>query len=248
MSNENQDLDDLLSGDEGDVQAEAPRAPEPETVAETGEKPSEAAPPAVATPPIESEPDLVPRKAILDERRKRQELERKIKEMEERLTARPVEPQPQPDWITDPETAARSLEEQMQLRLYQTAVYQSETIMRRQHEDYDDVAAVFAEAAREDPNLAMQVYRHPFPAEFAYQYGRKLKLMQEIGDDPEAYRAKLEAEIRAKLTGEPSTQAASRPVKSAPVPRSLARDVSQQPRNSRGQFDGPAPLEDILGD
>lgn len=228
-----------------------PQAPEPVAEAEPGDT-QEAAPPAAETSP-EREPDLVPRKAILDERRKRQELERKLKDYEERLNQQP-KPQaqqqaPPPDWYTDPEAAARSFEQQLELRMYQTAVYQSETMMRQQHQDYDEVAALFAEEAEKDPSLAMQVYRHPMPAQFAYQHGRRLKLMREIGDDPDAYRAKLAEEIRAELAG--TTPQAKAPAKAAPVPRSLARDVSQQPRANGGKFasyDTPAPIEDLLGD
>lgn len=250
------DLDTLLSQGDGPTQSaqqpESAPQPEPQS-APTGDKPT--APPAVA-----SEPDHVPRQAVIDERRKRQDLERRVAELQEQVQRfnQPQPPeakQPEPDWWQDPQTAAQHLQSQvqnqMQARLYQQAVYTSEKILRQQHQDYDEVANLFAEAAKQDQRLLQQVLEHPFPAEFAYKAGRQIKLMQEIGEDPDSYRSKLEAEILAKhglAPGQAPAPQTQQRQPQAPVPRSLARDTSiAQPRNSRGQFDSPASLDDILG-
>lgn len=236
---------------EPQIEAQAPEpAPAPEPM---GEKPESTAPPADA----KSEPvteGAVPQKALLDERRKRQELERKLKELEEKLTvpAPKEEPQPAPNWELEPQQAASYFQQQVDIARYQDRVAITEEMLRDKHSDYDEVAAIFAAAAKENPQLAAQIFRAPNPARFAYQEGKRLKLLQEIGEDPDAYRNRIEAEILEKhgiKPGQPAPAAApSQAQRSAPqVPRSLARDVSQQPRNQRGQFDGPAPLDDLLG-
>lgn len=252
-------LDNLLEGDSTPAAAPTPEpvsTPAPEAAAKpepTGD-PKSAAPPADA-PREQDERSQVPRKALEDERRKRQELERRFKELEEHVAAQ-RKPQPEaqpPNWDLEPAAAARALEQQFAVRDYQTRVYMSERMLRREHEDYDEVARVFAEAASQNPALVQEVMAHPFPAEFAYDYGRRYKLLSEIGTDPDAYRSRIEADILAKhgiTTGGTSAQSAPAPKSkqpAAPVPRSLARDVSQQPRNSRGQFEGPASLDELLG-
>jgi hypothetical protein len=257
MSQGTEPLDDLLSGTD-EYQAppsheSAPERHETQPDPQTGVNQQDVAPPANVEE-VEPQNGYVPVKVAQDERRKRQELEKKLKEYEERLN-QPQHPQQQqqpPDWYTSPEQAAQVLQETMQQQLFQRSVAMSEALMRQQHPDYDEISTVFADRARNDPHLLQQLYNHPFPAQFAYQVGQQIRLMEEIGSDPAAYRAKIEAEVRAKLgvvDGDPA-QPSGRPSQAQPqpsaVPRSLARDVSQQPRNTRGQFQGPAPIEDLL--
>ena len=236
---------------EPQIEAATPEpAPAPEPM---GDKQESTAPPADAKPEPVTEA-AVPQKALLDERRKRQELERKLKELEEKLTApQPKEePPPAPNWELEPQQAASHFQQQVDIARYQDRVAITEEMLREKHADYDEVAQIFAAAAKSNPQLAAQIFRAPNPARFAYTEGKRLKLLQDIGDDPDAYRSRLEAEILEKhgiKPGQPVPAAApAQAQRSAPqVPRSLARDVSQQPRNQRGQFDGPASLDDILG-
>lgn len=225
--------------------------PEPLAEAHQGDK-SDAAPPAAPVEQPRAE-KTVPLKAVEDERRKRQELERKLAEYEaafqQQKQQQPAEP---PNWELEPSQAAQAMQAQIQTRLYQQAVYTSERILRQQHPDYDEAATVFAEVARNDSSLAAEVFQHPFPAEFAYQHGKRLMLLKEIGDDPEAYRQKLREQVLAELQqGTASAPTAKIQASMAPVPKSLARTASgQQPRDNRGRFaepDGPAPLEDLIG-
>ena len=243
-------LDDMLSDDPAAPAAaqSAPPAPEPIAAEQTGDREPEAAPPA-ASLEQHADPEFVPRKAVIEERRKRQDLERKLAELEaQRAPARPPEPQAEaPDWYANPEQAAAVMRFEMQNQIYQTKVYQSEKAMKAEHQDYDEVSTIFAEVAKADPNLARQVFEHPFPAEFAYQAGKQIQLMCDIGNDPGAYRARLKAELMAELGQSPEPAAPQAQPRSAAVPRSLARDVSQQPRRTNGQFDAPASLDEILG-
>lgn len=253
------DLETLLDGPASEPQAmpEATPAaqPEPAPAEPTGEKDS-AAPPADAKPEAKPE-ETWTKQAVLDERRKRQELEKRLQEFEARLQPQ-QQPQPQPqakpDWWASPEQAAATLQQQMEMQVFETRVALSEQIVKQRHADYDEVSNLFAERARQDPRLIHELMRHPVPAEFAYQVGQQIRLMDEIGSDPGAYRARLEAEILAKhgiTPGQPAAPTSpARQATPSAVPRSLARDVSAQPRTRTGQFaslDTPASLDDILG-
>lgn len=254
------DLDALLSaGEPGStpVPASEPRETDREPV-ETGEKQDATAPPAEGRSVAEPEAESWTKQAVLDERRKRQELEKRLKEYEQRLqpqAQQPAQPQqPQADWWSSPDQAAQVLQQQVEQQVFQTRVAMSERMLRQQHPDYDEVSELFAERARQDPNLLQQVFSHPFPAEFAYQVGQQIKMLQEIGNDPSAYRQRLRDQLREEILAEMGQQPAraqtpqSKPA--AAVPRSLARDVSQQPRQPNGRFgnlDSIAPLDDLLG-
>lgn len=243
------DLDDLLNSSEGEPAAQQPQetvehhepAPEP-----TGEKQQSAAPPADAQPVVEDAGSWT-KQAVLDERRKRQELEKKLAEFEARLQQQQPQHQPeQPDWFASPEQAAQAMQAQFAESMFQTRVATSERILKKEYEDYDEVSNLFAEHARRDPNLMQQLYNHPFPAEFAYQVGTQIKLLEEI-KDPKAYREKVRAEILAEQGLQPGERSQAPATSKPAVPRSLARDVSTQPRTQTGQFTGPTPLDELLG-
>ena len=242
------DLDDLLSASEGEPEVHQPqeaehREPAPEP---TGEKQESAAPPAEAQPVVEDAGSWT-KQAVLDERRKRQELEKRLADYEARLQPQQPQHQPeQPDWFASPEQAAQAMQAQFAESMFQTRVATSERILKKEHEDYDEVSNLFAEHAKRDPNLLQQLYHHPFPAEFAYQVGTQIKLLEEI-KDPKAYREKVRAEILAEQGLQPGERSQAPATSKPAVPRSLARDVSAQPRTQTGQFTGPTPLDELLG-
>ena len=234
--------------------------PEAKPEPQTGELVVAEAPPA---PAKEEKPqgDWILRKAVEDERRKRQELERKVAEFEARLAQPKQEPPPPPDWDIDPRTAAERLQFEIQEQLYRTRVEMASELMRERHADFDEIVGIAVEKAQANPMLHRQIVTSPNPAKMAYEIGRKMKFLNEIGDDPESYRSRLEAEILAKHGIQPAAdggtlQATDAPpapkpaakALPAPVPKSLARDVSQQPRANNGQWTGPKPLNEIFGD
>lgn len=230
----------------------------PETVAEapkqdeTGEKPPEAAPPAAQR---DSEQGRhVPVKALEDERRKRQELERLVADLQRQVQQPQQRPQaeqpPQqpPDPWTDPEGAFRYQQQQFENQLYQTRVSLSRAVLMGQKSDFEEYEKVFFETADANPGLYQQLRQHQSPAQFAYDMGRKIKMQREIGDDPEAYKARLREELMAEIQSQQAPQQAPQSqAAKAPPPKSLAGTPSAQPRDDRGRFAGPASLEDILG-
>jgi DNA primase len=158
-------------------------------------------------------------------------------------------PQP-PDPLVDPEAAFAYMGQRTNAELYRTRVELSQGFMRAQHKDYDEMESVFVEEAQANPALADQLVRHPVPAQFAYEMGKKLKLMRDIGSDPSAWEAKREAELREKLRAELEAEFATRQpsvptAPKAPPPQSLAGVPSVTPRNASKANNGPTPLTDL---
>jgi hypothetical protein len=236
-----------------------PDAPAPaeqqigEPMEETGEKDPAAAPPAEADPSKEEpkESRTVPVKALEDERRKRQDIERQFADLQRVLTAQqktpkgPEQPQQAPDWFTDPEGAARHLQSQFeQQRLWDRGVM-SETLAKEKYgNEIVDEAVQAALAA----GIARHFYvgsSHPYADVVAWY--KKQKVLSEIGDDPDAYRQKLREEVLAELGQQvPSQPQVSAQKSKAPVPKSLAGVPSAQPRDERGRFANPPSLSEIL--
>lgn len=221
---------------------------------ETGVNTSEA-PPAPKVEPEDNSP-TVPRKAMEDFRRKWQESEREkqeyakqIAEFQQRM-ARAQQPEQQyqpPDPYTDPTEWAAHQSAVLQHEIYKTRVDISTDMMRKEASDYDEIVDVFVKNARENPVLWQQVRAHPMPAKFAYEQGKKLKLLTEISADPAAYRQTIIDEYLASQ-GQGSAQ---RPPVTAPLPKSLASAPSAIARDSKGRYaqqSGPPTLSQLLGE
>lgn len=246
------DLEKLLSDNPATEGAEPP---EPATEAPKGET-QDAEPPAAADDDgaqtdDEEGPPLVPRKAVIDERRKRQELQTKLSEMEAKIKAlsepkqEQRQPAPPPDLYEDPEGYTLHQQRQFQRSIFDAKVEMSREMMIEKHADYDEVEAVFAEAAKHNPQLAQQLVQSSWPAKFAYEMGKKIKFLIEIGEDPEAYRERIRNEVLAEQSGgvqPPANPAAKAPTSLAAVPS------APRARKPNGQYDGPVSLSEILDD
>jgi hypothetical protein len=232
---------------------EQAQQPEPiQREAPTGDNTQAAVPPTDASQ-AKTEPAHVPREALQDERRKRQEVEKRLREIEARMQ-QAQQPQEQPNWYADPEAAARQMHQMIERSNFETKVALSEAILMERHEDYAQMRDLFADEAAEDPHLAAQLIKSPNPAKFAYDMGKKIALRREIGDNPDSYRQKIEAEILKKYGIDPAggAPAQAQPQNrkpAAPVPRSLALEPSAPARAPNGRYvsNGPTPLEDIIG-
>ena len=243
----------------------------------TGEPPSKAKDGKSDAPPASE--DELPKdvqglqSALKDERRKRKERDAKIAEAEtnaaeakrtaavreellrqvlaQKPQPAPAGQQPQvPDPWSDPEAAMAYQRDLNAAQLFQTRVELSQDIMRSQHKDYDDIEAIFTEEAKRNPGLVFELQRHPAPARYAYQAGKQLKLLREIGPDASSWEANKEAELRDKVRAELEAEYASRrptvpTVPTAPPPQSLAGVPSVTPRNISKTNQGPTPLADL---
>lgn len=236
------ELETILSGEEITEPAEQ-AATEPtgeQQAAPEAVKPESAPPAEPAKEPNKPPPDFVPRAALHDERRKRQELEARLKALED---AKPQDQQV--GLLDDPE----KWEQQLQSRVNQEVervrregqaqmLNFLESQARQQHADFDEVIAVFAEQAQANPILAQEALKQSNPVEYAYTAGRRLKLLSEAGD----LDALLERE-RTKAREEALAEAQAR--QPAPPPESLT-DVSGARSGPARQWSGPRPLGDIL--
>lgn len=241
------DLDALLD----DTTPEPMDTPEvPRETIDQGDKEQAVEPPSTPLTPA-PEPEHVPRAALQDERRKRQQIEKQFAELQQRLQQQPQQEQQRPDWFADPERAAQMQRHELDRQIFETRLELSESIIAEKYQDYAEIRDVFADAAARDPSLAAQLIRQPNPAKYAYEVGKYIASMREIGTDPAAYRERVRAEVMKELGhtqeqgGQPQRQLAA---PSAPVPKSLAKAPSAQPRAPSGQFasNGPTPLSEII--
>jgi hypothetical protein len=111
------------------------------------------------------------------------------------------------DWDNPSKTvskSAKSVKDYVDAEVQGLRLQLSESNAKNNHEDYDENYALFADAATKNPELARQALKTADPAEAAYQYGKKQKKAAEIAEigDIGTYKAKIEAEIRAKIEAE----------------------------------------------
>ena len=245
------DLESILSPEQTDSTGEEPTSDRPRDekgrfIAADAE-PQEEAPQVEAEPAQTEQPEEVQaeapkpkedayKTAMLEERRKRQEIEARLRAYEQAKNL----PEPPPFW-DNPEQAIDSRIERVRTELqqdYLNRYYNAlESAARSRHPDYDEVRDVFIEHARENPALAGQMNTHPDPAEFAYQQGKLLRELSTVGNDIDAYRKRVEAEVRARIEAEMRA-------KQPQVPRSL--NSEQSATVSGGAGNGPTPLESLF--
>jgi hypothetical protein len=198
-----------------EVAAEVEAPPEVATV-EATPAPVEPAP-AAPTAAIREETH-VPLPALKAEREKRQALERRIAEME---AAQRANPEPAPNFYEAPEQYVQQAVQSERQQMAQVLYSALEADARDAHADYDEVLAEVTEAARENPAIRQQVFAAPNPAKAAYKLGKQLREMKAM-QDPGAYRAQIEAEIRASIKAEQEAAAASKAAAVAAIPPDLA--------------------------
>lgn len=176
----------------------------------------EAQPPAQQDPPPDPNANRhVPLSELLAERKKRQELERLQIEADARAKAYyeqlqtqqqrhvpPPQPQQQiepPDPFTDPEGYFRHVQQQFQTQLINQRLDTSELLARRHYG-----AQVVDEAfqAAQQAGVTGHFIREPDPYGALVEWHKKQKVLAEVGDDPGAYRKRLEEEVRQKVLEE----------------------------------------------
>lgn len=250
-----------LNADEPEVKAEDAEAPTEGAEAEPAPEPTETpekatdepekgdkepdAPPAPAEE--KKEPDLptVPIASLHDERRKRQDLERRVAEMQQQLKQEPA-----PDPIEDPEAFTAYQDNKRQAERLQDRIAMSEQLVRTQvgEEEYVKAETAFADEVQSNPALAVELRNHPNPAKFAYDIGKAALDRQEIGD-PREYAAKqvaaaLEAQ-KATMAEEIQKQVQEQVAKL--VPKSLADNASAGERTTQTPVDDePVPIDQLL--
>lgn len=231
------DIDDILSNDQPAPEAQQPE-PEP-TPAEPAE-PVEAEPvEAEQAPeqPPEPEKPMVPLAALQEVRDQNRELKGAIDALQKQ-----TQPQPQkaPDFI-DPEGAAYIGKQMQQMQAHMVAEI-SEAKARANHGGAVVDAAL--KAAQDAGRIGEFAGRQDAWGDLVAWHKRE-QVLSEVGDDPAAYRAKIEAEVRKQVEAE---MVAKQAQAAQPAP-SLA-NVTSTNKGAAPSGDGtwkPASLSDLLG-
>jgi len=237
MSNERDFLDEITQPTAAPESAttDAPAAATPEPAAATTGEPAAQAQPAEAPPAAATDKDeRVPLAALKAEREKRQSEQRQREELERRL--REIESaRPQPEFFENPEAFVKQSIQGAQQEIQQRFYAAMDADAREQFPDYDEVLATLQEHAQGNPAIVQQVFSAPNPARAAYKLGKQLREMAQI-QDPEAYRQKIEAEVRAKVEAEFAQKQAERAASVDRIPPDLstARSATATTRASTG--------------
>lgn len=213
----------------------------------TPETPESTPEPAKAAPKVDfSEKERALLAAATEERRKRQELERRLAE----ISKPPQEPE-KPFW-DDPEAALKRQTqhlEQSKAQIAQMFIQErikiSEHHARKQYEDFDDKVNEFGQALQEVPGLYQQWLSSPDPAEFAYKTAKNRIELREVGS-LEQYKAKIEKEARIKVEAEFKKKMEDLEKQRQSIPDSLSSVTGATGQTSKPVWGGPTPLRDIL--
>lgn len=230
--------------------------------------PAEAKAPATATPepddhepepPAEGEP-IVPRKAYEAERARRQDWKEKAARFEgelaatkrqlEEATRRAQQPPPQqPQYVApiDPVADPQGFLQRVQNVMLNERLNNSEQMLRREvgAEKVDAAIEDFRQAAQDDPSLFQKLYAQPDPYGWAFKQVERIRMIRDMGDDPSAYRTRIEAEARAKWEAEQRTGNTVTVSPAAGMQPSLATARSVAGRSAPA-WSGEPSLEDVV--
>jgi hypothetical protein len=229
----------------GEPPAKPPEPGKPEAVAE-----------AEAEPEPEAQHDgAIPRNVFEAERHKRRdwkekavryeteasELRKQLEEAKQRAAAPPPPAQqpfqlPQlPDFATDPQGYVEALSARHAFELLNLRLNDSEQRLRDKigDEKVDGYLDEFKQMAAADPSLQQKAFAHRNPFGFVQKEVDRARHYREVGDDPEAFKAKLRQQWEAEQAARPPSQPAEPPPSPvAGMQPSLARARSTAPRNA----------------
>jgi hypothetical protein len=236
-----QSLEDILSGEEPTVEEEV--VEEVETEAETeveteaeAEETTEAVTTTAESDNKEPEKEPWTKSAYMSEKKKRQELERKLEE---------VEKKPLPDAIDDPDGFASALREEVATTAFGIKTELSQDLMRELHDDYDEKEAAFMELAQDNPALIQELREASNPARFAYETATKHAELQQL-KDIDTYKANLRKEVEAQLREEILGEKATKEAKSAEKEEALKPSLVDA-GESVSESEIEEAFDDILG-
>jgi hypothetical protein len=237
-------------------EAPEPRQEAPEPKAEATRPPEPKPPEDDAEPPqaLDGEP-VIPRRAYEDERRKRQDWKEKAARLEGELAAYKAQQeqarQPQPEQMPplapiDPAQDPVGFTARLQQVLLNERLNNSEERLREKigDEKLNEYVNEFKQLAQRDQTLFGKLYSQTNPYAWMTREVDRLRHLREVGDDPSAYRARIEAEARAKWEAE----AAAKPPPPSPaagMQPSLATARSVAGRTA-STWTGEPSLEEVL--
>lgn len=182
------------AGGETEEASETEGEPDAEGQEDTSGESEEAEPPS-------AEESSVPRAALQDERRKRQELEKQVEEFRRKYEADEEAPDP----AEDPEGYEQHLRQKWERERWQETANRSRERMLEQHDDYEAKERQFLQMAAADPDLTRQMHESPDPAAFAYEKATEQLTAQEQAVEQRVI-ARLREEGRLKEPGQKSSE------------------------------------------
>lgn len=211
------DIDFLREDAVDEVLPEQTDTPDPvltEEIVETVVKPPET--PAIAeTTPAATEEGRVPLAALRAEREKRQMFERELAALKQQPQAESL-----PAFYEQPEQYVQHTIQQARHDMAQTMYAALEDQARETYSDYDEVFEEVQAYAEQNPVVVQQLFASPNPARAAYKLGKQLREIKQM-QDPDAYRQKIETEVRAKIEKEYADKEAAKQKAADAVPPDL---------------------------
>lgn len=207
----------------GEAVAEQPQAqpdpqPEPEAPADPLAEPD---PAPIQQPEEPKGAHHVPLAVLLDEREKRKEYERKLREYEEREAKRQAEAAPQaiPDPYEDPQGYQAHVQREVQQQAFNLRAEMSGRFAEQKFgKDAVEAAIAWAQTQTSDPFLGQRVQASPSPVEFVVEQYNREQFYQKHGSDPSA----LQQLVATQGTAAPQPTAAQPLPKPQAPPKSLA--------------------------
>lgn len=227
----------------------APKPEEAKAEPEAKEEPKEAPKTEVVKPAAPQQEMTEKEKGLLRaaeaERRKRQDLERQLQELQ---TKAPASTEPAKTFWDDPEGWMSRHQEQQRQEALKQRLGVAEMLARSKYSDFDDKVATFTEMAKTTPGLIQAWLASPDPAEYAYRAGKNQMELREAGSI-DGLKAKIEKELRLKIEQElkekakAQTEALAKERAALPPSLSDARSTGV----NKPVWSGPPSMDDILG-
>lgn len=257
-------LDDVFASDrDRGGKSAPPEATETPATAPATPATPEPAPQAPAAPPAEPDPNAnrhVPLSELLTEREKRKqearlreeadararEYESRVRDIERRLQAAQQPPAPPPNPLEDPEGAYRHQAAAMQVQMLNQRADFSELSAKR-HYGVQAVDEAFEAASR--AGIRAQFINSSDPYGDMVEWHKRQKTLAEVGDDPTAYRKRIEDEVRKKVLEELKTGAVPGSTQQPPpqrFPGSLA-DVTPAGNSQGALLTAEAMMGQVFG-
>jgi hypothetical protein len=207
--------------------------------------------------PLDGE-DAVPFRAFEDERRKRNDWKEKAARLEGELAAykrqqeeaqrpqpQPVYQQPAPDPAADPYGYARYVNLQNAQQQLNHQLNTSEMLLREKIGDdkVTEYVNEFKQLAARDQSLYPKLYSQPHPYAWMQREVERQRVLRDVGDDPSAYRSRIEAEARAKWEAEAKAAVPVSPAAGQQPSLATTRSVAGR---TAGTWTGEPSLEDVL--
>lgn len=227
------DLEQIVDGVEPEQEApQVEETPEPEQGAEPEPQPE---PKPEAKEPEPKPEQTVPLAALL-------EVRQELQALKSLATPAPT-PTPIPDVFEDPQGYSKHMRDEVHNATTHTKLEMSRFMAERDF-GKDQVDAMF-KYFDQHPEQSQQFLSSPSPFHAGMDFFNQQRVAVEIGNDPAAYKAKLEAEARVKVEAEMvAKQARDAGGKFAP---SMA-DVTGTGGGPKSTWTGPADLTSILGE